>query len=88
MLQAFPLAVFAAACGTTWLLHDDSGSLRSVLSANGTVGGSAASNEVCEVRDQPWEQRCDYVRTHRADCAVDEGLIPYIEVAYCWVQGW
>lgn len=36
----------------------------------------------------PAERQCQYVREHRTVCGDDKGIIDYLWLHYCWLQGW
>lgn len=92
---AAPLLLFSAACASNSLLGGVDGPLgRGKLPPkfDQAAGGQPTSLDAkridagdCLVRDQPPDQRCGYVRSHRKECGVDDGLLPYTELCYCWL---
>lgn len=40
----------------------------------------------------PWavppERQCQYIREHRSTCDGASGIIDYLSLHYCWLQGW
>lgn len=93
LLLATPLVLFCATCIIAAVLHGSAGSDGTVVritdkARSSSLAASGGRSVTCDVRREAWQDRCEYVRQHAEVCSPDDGLISYLELAYCYTPKW